>query len=190
MPDFHLAPMAPFAGLPPLGASVLATDRDGCGIALCSVRRGRRAEFEQAIKNRVGAALPGPGRCVRAGKLLIASVGPEAWLFVHDSGPNQFAIELRDAVKELASVVDQSDGYALLCLAGRDVARLISAGASIDMSEQAFPIDRVATTQIAHIPVTVWRKPDDRESGPTYEMSVLRSFAASFWEWLVVHTKH
>jgi sarcosine oxidase subunit gamma len=77
-------------------------------------------------------------------------------------------------------VSDQSDGYAVLRLGGRDVRSMLAKGIAVDLHPRVFRTGDAAVTQIAHMGVMLWQL-DDR---PTYEIAVFRSLAGSFWHWM------
>ncbi|RVQ64626.1 hypothetical protein EKN06_15400 [Croceicoccus ponticola] len=79
----------------------------------------------------------------------------------------------------LATLFDQSAGFGILILDGRDAIRLLQKGIFVDLS-RAFDSDTSCVVSvIAHVPVTVWRIASDR-----FGVAVPRSYAGSFWHWL------
>ncbi|MEM5461556.1 sarcosine oxidase subunit gamma family protein [Paraburkholderia phytofirmans] len=183
MSKTDLIAVSAFANLPPLGRHIQITDRDGCGIVVFTGRRGRYRDVVQRIRTSYGIQLPSTASFVSVRTGLFAATGPETWLHVVDNRANAVAHDLVAVVGDAASVVDQSDGCGLVRLSGASLPSLISSGASIDMRDCAFPAGKVATTQIAHMTVTLWRMPDS-DKGPTFEFLLSRSFALSFWHWL------
>lgn len=108
--------------------------------------------------------------------------GPRQWLVTSDVFKNDaLTTELRRITGNLASVSDQSDGRALLRLSGSRVRDFLAKGLPIDLHPREFRKGHVAMSAIAHINVHIWQVDDE----PTYELALSRSYAHSFWEWLV-----
>jgi sarcosine oxidase subunit gamma len=183
MHDAALSPRSAFAGaaLTQPGAGVLVTDRDGLGLATVIARRRQGVALNARVRERYGVDLPsGPSR-IEAGSVAFAGTAPGAWLATCKGAPNTFALELREAFGGLASVCDQSDGYAVLRLSGPQVRATLRKMLPIDLHPTAFRPGDVAVTIAAHIGVTVWRLADDDDGVPVFELAAFRSMAASLW---------
>jgi sarcosine oxidase subunit gamma len=180
----NLIPRAPFAGLsarPSAGRGVIVSDRDGLGFATVLVRKGKSAALAQRLRERFSIELPqGPHRA-STGDLALVGIGPEAWLATYEQAGNTFAVSLAEAVGDLASISDQSDGYALLRLSGPRIRDTLCKLVPVDVHPCAFKIGDVATTVAAHIGATLWRLEDGDDGSPVFEIAVFRSLAASFW---------
>ncbi len=183
--DLLLAPRSAFAGLAKAvgsGNGVVASDRDGLGLATVLARRGKGAALAERVQARFGLVLPrGPQRAANDAAAF-AGIGPDAWLATGASGDG-FAASLRDALGDLAAISDQSGGSAVLRLSGKRVRDALAKGVAIDLHPRAFVPGDVAVTAAAHIGLTLWRLPDDAE-GAVFEVAVARSLAGSFWHWL------
>lgn len=186
MPDLHpiLVPRVPFADLPVVpaaGRGVIVSDREGLGLATVLVRNGRSAALAQRMRERFSIELPrGPYRTT-AGDLSMAATGPGTWLATFERGGNAFAVSLREMIGDLASVSDQSHGYAVLGLAGPSVRDTLCKLVPVDVHPRAFKIGDVAATAAAHIGATLWRIEDHADGSPAFEIAVFRSLATSFW---------
>jgi len=186
MPNLHpiLTPRTPFAGLsvkPTAGRGVIVCDRDGLGLATVLVRKAKNEALAQRLLEHLRIELPqGPQRTT-AGDLALIGTGPGAWLATQERGGNAFAPSLREWIGDLASVSDQSDGYAVLRLSGPKVRDTLFKLIPIDVHPREFKIGDVASTVAAHIGVTLWRLEDDGNGSPVFEIAVFRSLAASFW---------
>jgi heterotetrameric sarcosine oxidase gamma subunit len=179
-----LLPRAPFAGLavkPGTGRGVIALDRDGLGLATVHVRRGRSAALAERVRERFGTELPQGPRRTAVGGLAFAGTGPQAWLAVHEQGGNAFAESLKAAIGDLASVSDQSDGYAVLRLTGPKLRETLYKIVPIDLHPRAFQSGDVVSTLASHIGATLWRLDDAADGSPVIEVAVFRSLAADFW---------
>lgn len=159
-------------------ADIIAIEeRTGLGLATVMARK---AVDPAAIGTALGIAL-GTGPCCSAGGgLALLGTGPGAWLALAEDAPPDWAAKLGDRLGALASVSDQSGGYAVFRLAGTGARAVLQRGAAIDFHPAAFAPGAVATTVIAHIGVII-RQIDD---APTYDVALFRSFAGSFRHWL------
>jgi sarcosine oxidase subunit gamma len=182
-----LAPRSAFADLAAAigtGAGVVATDRDGLGIATLLARRGQVAALTERVRARFALDLPrGPQRVANS-MIAFAAIGPEAWLATAESDDG-FATALRAAVGDIAAVSDQSGGTTVLRLAGPRVRDALAKGVMIDLHPRGFAPGDVAVTAAAHVGLTLWRLPDDA-TGAIFEIAVARSLAGSLWHWLAV----
>jgi sarcosine oxidase subunit gamma len=189
MPDLRpvLIPRAPFSGLPvkPFTVrDVTVSDRDGLGLATVLVRKAKKDALEQRMHEHFRIELPrGPHR-TNASDLALVGTGPGAWLAIHEQAANVLATSLRQRIGDLALVVDQSDGYAVLRLSGPTVRDTLCKLVPVDVHARAFKIGDVATTIAAHIGATLWRLEDGDDGSPVFEIAVFRSLAASFWHLL------
>lgn len=100
--------------------------------------------------------------------------GPDQWYVIGAS----FAT-LVGMLAGSASVVDQSHGRVTLRIAGPKARAVLAKGTPVDIHADRFAINHSALTQMAHVGVHMTRTGED-----TFELSVFRGFAESFWEWL------
>jgi heterotetrameric sarcosine oxidase gamma subunit len=56
---------------------------------------------------------------------------------------------------------------------------VLAKGTPVDLHDDEFAVGRSAVTQMAHVGVHLTRTGKD-----SFELSVFRGFAESFWEWL------
>lgn len=112
----------------------------------------------------------GPKRTTWSGVDFLG-VGPGKWLALGNAASFDFSHK--------AAVIDQSGGYGLLEISGRDVVATLEKGIGIDLHPNEFADDDVAVTVCSHIGVVLWR--GDANS---FRLAVPRSYAASFWLWL------
>jgi len=153
------------------------SERQGFGLATIMARN-------QVGASAIGAALgldlaEGPV-LTGDGDLMLAGTGPKMWLALRDDAPADWAEGLAERLGGIASVSDQSGGYAIFRFGGVDARELLQRGAFIDLHLSAFGPRSVATTVIAHIGAILWQ----RDEAPTFEVAVFRSFAASFRDWI------
>lgn len=186
MSELHpmLVPRAPFADLPVAPAArrgVIVSDRDGLGLATVLARKGQSEALAQRMRERFRIELPHGPRRATARDIALAGTGPGAWLASCEQGGNAFAVSLREAIGDLASVSDQSDGYAVLRLSGLRVRDTLCKLVPVDVHPRVFNVGDVAVTVAAHIGATLWRLEDQTPGSPVFEIAVFRSFATSFW---------
>jgi sarcosine oxidase subunit gamma len=171
-----------FGGLPTAvgnGRGVIATERNGLGIARIAARRGQGARLVELLRVNFGVQPPAGLRRVSRADLAIAGIAPQTWLATrHDAG-NAFAESLRPLLGECASVSDQSDAYVILQLAGPKVRETLAKLVPIDLHPRSFQVDAVAQTVCGYVNVTLWRLQNTAQSDPAFEIWAGRSFAAS-----------
>ena len=119
--------------------------------------------------------LPAPRRCAPVGGGTALSIGPETWLWLgRDRPPDTF----RQAFK---AVIDVSGAWARIDVAGDNAIALLRNGCAVDLHPKHFTPRSCAVTGIAAMRVVLWR-PDPT---PSYGLLVSRSYAESFWGWLL-----
>lgn len=168
--------------LKPMGAAagIIVTERTGLRLATVIARKGDRETLASAMRSAFGLDLPaGPKRAV-SGETALLGTGPRTWLAVQDGGEGDLAQRLRDALGPAVAVSDQSDGYGVLRLSGPKSRDVLAKGLAVDLHPRAFTPGDVAVTTCSHIGVTIWQVDD----APTYEVTLFRSFAGSFVDWL------
>jgi methylglutamate dehydrogenase subunit D len=176
-------PRSPFMGLEGIsdGArGVVVTDRDGLGLATVMARRGQVELLARRIRETYSMELPRTNCRKEAHRIAFAGIGPETWLATCERGNNEFAASLRAQIGTLASISDQTDGYAVLRLSGPQVRNALGKLIPIDVHPRAFRSGDTASTVAAHVGVTIWRL-DSPDDAPVFEVAVFRSLAVSFW---------
>jgi methylglutamate dehydrogenase subunit D len=171
-----------FAGLPAAvgsGRGVLATERDGLGIARIAARRAQAARVAEVFRAQFGLEPPtGPRRASR-GDVAIAGIGPGVWLATRDGAGNAFAQSLRSLLADCASVSDQSDAYVILRLTGPKVRESLAKVIPIDIHPRSFQVSDIAETVCGYVGVTLWRLEDTAQGDPAFEIWAGRSFAVN-----------
>jgi methylglutamate dehydrogenase subunit D len=162
----------------PVGTPGVTIELPGSGtLAIIAARDGRRRALRESALSGFAVNLPELPRRVEGRDIAFIWTGPDQWLA---QGPPGKESVLAEAFSGLASVVDQSHGWALLRITGPRVRDALAKGLAIDLHPRAFATGFAAATSVAHIAVLLWQL-DDR---PTYEFAVPRSYALSFWHWL------
>ena len=161
------------------GSGVIATAREGLGVARIEARRGRTAELAQLLRAKWGVVPPDAPRYVSRGDVAIGGIGPDTWIAVHESGGNSFAESLQPLIGHCAQVTDQSDAYVILRLAGPGVRETLARLVPVDVHPRSFRVGDIAQTVCGYVSVTLWRREDGMPGHPTFEIWAGRSFAAS-----------
>lgn len=171
-----------FAGLPAAvgsGRGVIATERDGLGIARIAARSGRAAKVSELLRTQFGLELPSGPRRASRGDVGIGGIAPRAWLATRERAGNAFAESLRSLLGDCASVADQSDAYATLRLTGSKVRETLAKLVPIDIHPRSFEVNDVAQTVCGYMSVMLWRVEDTAQRDPAFEVWVGRSLAVS-----------
>jgi len=161
---------------------VTIRELDGFGFAAMLARRPQ-AHLSERIREQFKIELPARPSFARVGETGFIGTGPGSWLAIHESGGCAFSASLRNVVAPLASVIDQSSGYAIFRVGGAAIRKTLAKGFPLDFHSAAFQIGDAATTAVSHIGALVWRCDDALDGQPTFDIAVFRSFAHSFWNW-------
>lgn len=155
-------------------AEIAVAALDQFGLAAILPHRGVGAE---ALGAAPGVAI-NPGPVSSAGSdFALWGVAPGQWLAHRETAAPDWAEQLGETLQGLATVIDQSSGYALIRVSGADAQRVLQKGLPVDLA--ALGPGAVVVSAIAHIGMVVhWRAAD------CFEIAVFRSFATSFREWL------
>jgi sarcosine oxidase subunit gamma len=102
----------------------------------------------------------------------LLGVGPEIWLTTF--APPENARGAFDVV------LDMTAAWIRLGVSGSHAPRLIAKGCAVDLHPRCFPAGACAAAGLAGFRTIVWR-PDDEG----FELWVSRSYALSFWSWLI-----
>jgi methylglutamate dehydrogenase subunit D len=181
----------PFANLPltsAAGRGVVATDRDALAIARIAARKGQLAALTSRVRERFGADLAHGPRRVEVNGVAFIGVGVETWLAVAErsfDAADRFAASLREALDDLAAISDQTGSYAVLRLTGPRLRDTLAKFVPLDLHTRVFDPGAAASTVASHVPVTLWRLPDDSAGLPVFEIAAPRSYARSFWHVVV-----
>jgi|HubBroStandDraft_4_1064222.scaffolds.fasta_scaffold144877_2 heterotetrameric sarcosine oxidase gamma subunit len=166
------------------GRGVVVAERDGLGVASVLARKGQLAPLAERIRKHFGIELPRGPRRIASGAVAFAGIAPEAWLATSEAAGNAFASFLKQVIGDVASVADQSSGYAILRLTGPKLRETLAKMLPIDLHPRAFQPGDVASTTASHIGATLWRLQDATDGAPVFEIAVFRSLADSFWHYL------
>ena len=163
-------------------AGVVLSERADLALAAVMVRKGANEALAKRVRAVFGLDLPTtPGRAAR-GPLAFVWAGPGHWLAVTEGrGGTSLEELLRHDLSNLASISDQSDGRAVVRIAGARARDVLAKGVPVDLNPRVFTAGDAAVTTVGHIAVHLWQL----DETPTYEFAVLRSYAAAFWRGLM-----
>lgn len=162
------------------GPGVRLSLRHPVSIATVIARKGKLRALSTALKKHYGFEAPAPGRSASARQVSIHWCGPEQWYIVSNKhGEGELFAELAANLARFASVSDQSHGRIIIAMSGRNVRDLLAKGTPVDLHPREFGPGQCAVTQMAHVGVHIAQKAKD-----SFEVSLFRGFAESFWEWL------
>jgi len=163
-------------------SGVTLSERIDLGLASVMARRGRSAALREAVRGAYWTDLPDSSRCARGPAVAFIGTGPGQWLAVSDRLANgALAADLGRTLKGNASISDQSDGRAIVRIAGSRARDVLAKGLPVDLHPSVFTPGSAATSVISLMGVTLWQVDDV----PTYDIALFRSLAGSFWKWLV-----
>jgi heterotetrameric sarcosine oxidase gamma subunit len=159
---------------------VTIAERTNLGLATVACRKGQDEGLKASVRDAYGIDLPLASKMARGKDVSFIGMGPGQWLAVSESLANEaLATDLMVKLKGLASIVDQSDGRAVIRLSGPRARDVLAKGLAIDLDPRVFPEDGSVTSTISHMGVQLWQ--EDPES---YDIALFRSVAESFWRWL------
>lgn len=156
----------------------IASYIEEAGIASVQIRRGTPySYFAERAMSLYGIEPPKGPRCAIVDANRWVAVGVGSWLAI---GPTQLVTELQTQFAEIASVADQSGGYAIFLLTGANVRDALGKMIPIDLHPGSFAVGSAACTVAAHIGVIMWRCADNSDGTATFELACLRSFSTDF----------
>lgn len=164
------------------GAPALAlSERTGLAIAHIAARKGKVSEVLEWLAAVSGAVAEDGPRCMRGDGMVLIGCAPRQWFALAEgTGSTSAVARLTDALAGIASVVDHSSGKVVLRVTGPRARDVLAKGCPIDLDPRVFGPASAAATEIAHIGCQLWQV-DER---PTFDLTVNRSLAKSFWSWL------
>jgi sarcosine oxidase subunit gamma len=152
--------------------------------ALISLRGGAGdSGFLSAVGAAAGVELPlTPNTAARGSSVTALWLGPDEWLLSAPSGEERVLVPaLRSSLGERhAAVVDLSESRTVIAVSGAKARDLLSKGCTLDLHPRAFPVKACAQTGLARAGVLIHLVDDT----PTFEITILRSFADYLWAWL------
>jgi heterotetrameric sarcosine oxidase gamma subunit len=164
-------------GLGPSDApGVLIAERRGLALVQVLARRGQH----EAVAACLGLD-PAPGVASGTPAGTVLWLAPGTWTVVAEEVEDGALYQrLLDRLGDLAAVVDQSHGRAVLRLAGSRARDVLAKGCRLDLHPRVFTPGTCAQTVIAQIGVLLHQC----DEVPTYDLYVPAGYAVDFFEWL------
>jgi methylglutamate dehydrogenase subunit D len=148
-------------------------------------RRGKWSALAKAAKEQFGTTAPAKPKAMAAGDTTLIWSGPDQFLAL---APRKAGSPLHDASAKslagIASISDQSDGRALIRIAGPKARDVLAKFCSLDLDPSEFPVGAAAVTSIDHTAATLWRGKDE-DGAPVFFLLVFTSFAESLWHMML-----
>lgn len=181
MPDPRSALAPVTTGAAELAAGLTCREMPVADLVMASTWPDTETEIFAAVGKTLEAEVPEDTRnAVKTAATTVFRVAPRRLMIVSDEGalfaPLQGVLD-----NEKGTLSQQDHSRVRIRLSGPGAAALLSRGAPIDLDERSFPAGAFAQTGIHHMWVLIHRVAEGEE----FDLYVLRSFALSFWEWLV-----
>jgi methylglutamate dehydrogenase subunit D len=184
-PATRLSPLAGIAlqgrfgadnGIPGVTLSV----RHPLSLVTIIARKDKLRALNNAARKHYAVPLPPPGQSATGNGVAFHWSGAEQWFAAAEGyAEGQLYRELAERFDKLAACSDQSHGRVTLRISGPRARDVLNKGTPVDLHPSSFGPGRSAMTQMAHVGVHLI------QTGPNdFELSILRGFAESFWEWL------
>ncbi len=147
------------------------TDR---ALASVSMRLGQGAEFAKRAKDVLGFDLPGPGGAAVGSSFSGFWLGPDSWMIDADYAAHEtLAADLKSAMQQTASVVEQTDGWCRFDVTGPTVCDLFERLCNVDI--RTMKAQTATRCAIHHIGCYLWCL----EAGQSFAVLGPRSSAGS-----------
>ena len=148
-------------------------------LVMVSARRGQEARLDATLQALLGLGLPAMGRATGTSECAALSIAPGTALV---QGSLQKLASLRPGIqRDVAAVVDQSGGLAVMRLGGPKSPSVLTKGCRLDLHPSAFAPGHCARTLIAQTTAILHQI----DAIPTYDIIVPRTLARSFAEFLL-----
>ena len=122
-----------------------------------------------SITNTVNA--PGFNQTLSIKDIDILRIEPLKWWII---GCADFEIESNEG-----AIVDLSHAFTSIEIKGDNVKKFLNRHLPLDLRDQSFPVNSIASSAVHHVSVKIWRKDN------SYRLFVPRGFALSIWEILL-----
>ncbi len=123
--------------------------------------------------------LPPSGRAATAGDLTALWMHPSTWLLIAPPAPpGTLAASVKQACATSGSVVDQTQGRAVLHISGSKARDVLARICRLDLHPRTFRTGCVAATPIAELPTLLHQRDDT----PSFDLIVPASYAGWFAE--------
>ncbi|QIB34929.1 sarcosine oxidase subunit gamma [Ancylobacter pratisalsi] len=172
----------PVTMMPPAGhygpaqdTGVSALMFDPPGLVTLAARRGKGEALAEAMREGFGLTLEDGPRLSRGDNLSAIGLAPGRWLILASEAGDLHARLAPLAAH--AAITEQGDAFVGFALEGPRVGDLLARGVTLDLDASVFPPGTAATTNVAHLNVTLWREATNRYvmlAGRSHGVSVAR----------------
>ena len=149
----NLSPLTPLGGSAPQIDTVAdLTCTEQCDLALASVaaRLGQEKACAAALQKLLGAAPPVAGKAHLAAPYSAVWAGPDQWMLGADFATHEdIAAQLKSALKDTASITEQTDAWCCFDLSGEGIAAVMELLCPVNM--RALASGDATRTTIHHL---------------------------------------
>lgn len=129
-----------------------------------------------------GRDLPAQVGHTLSGLIRVQCVGPGDWLILsHELPASELRVGLEAGLSGGLTLVDVSDAFACLEVAGSAASDMLSKGCGLDIHPLGFQVGRCARIRFAQVPVVL----ECMDDSPRFELSVSRSYRQYLHSWLM-----
>ncbi len=158
---------SPCFGLVPIEhGTVRVVEVEPAHISAIAPFKGKTTAVNKALSASFGVRLPAVGRRVEKDAV--------ACLWFDHSHAMLIGAKVDESLSSLAAVTDQSDGWAVLNIAGDHVLDVLARLVPMDLRTSAFGTGSTARTMLQHIPISL-----SRLNADTFQIIAMRSMARS-----------
>ena len=179
MAKMSLTALAPLDGFSLKADGASCSSNAGFAMISLSVMTGQMVRLDRAVASTFGQNLPKAGHSIEASKMFILSSARDQFFIGRQGNAHNLITDIAKITKNLATITDQSDGWARLILSGPRLPHFMEKFCPINTNLDAFPVGSVARTSVDHLAIIVARLA--AKSGDKHRFLVLtpRSSAAS-----------
>lgn len=153
-----LKPITPLGGSGPRVdsyAGLTITENPSRALASLSARLGHEADCAARAQDLIGMPLPAPGQSGIGADFSAIWIGPDSWMIEADHNSHELlAAELKAAVGDSASVVEQTDAWCRFDLAGPAICDVLERLCNVDI--RAMRSGAATRCMIHHIGCYLW----------------------------------
>ena len=173
-----LVPRSPLDGYERTIGAVGLAEIAGLALVSAAVPPGGESAFAAALANGFGAARPATGDSTlgdRHGARILGMQPDQLFVLFEPPYPDRAVEIVAAALGPVAYIIDQSDSWAMLRIAGAAVRAALERMCPLDLGEEAFPQGRIARTAMEHMSAIILRDGVD-----SFLLMTPRSSARSF----------
>lgn len=144
-------------------------------------RKGKAAETLAVLSEYFAHEVSDAPRRVAHGQSCVFGTGPGRWrVIMRAEGAAQRLAALFSRLADVATAIEDGDGFFLLELSGPKMRQTLAKGVPVDLHPSVFPVASAVETQAALIPLHLALI----DEAPVFECLSAASTAGSLWSWL------